>query len=247
MNGRKAAVGLVVLCALGVTAFAAPAASANTASECEFVKSGASFSDEHCLTASSGAGFKHAPIAAHSPMNVSVTNNKTAGATAAAATIKLKGVTSGVPTEIQCTTAGGSGVMENTEESSVMFTDGIGTVEFSGCTVTVPIKGCVVAGNAFKTKQLFALTKGLTKQVKLEPAVGTELASITVESCSVAPLNHTFPVTGSLILDTSGATASSTHAGITTQSTLKMGGQNAGLEGAFTLSAEASGAGIVTT
>jgi hypothetical protein len=43
------------------------------------------------------------------------------------------------------------------------------------------------------------------------------------------------PIAGSFIATTSGATATTTHAGITAQGTLTFGGNAAGLEGASTI------------
>ncbi|HET7445872.1 MAG TPA: hypothetical protein VFJ57_14575, partial [Solirubrobacterales bacterium] len=53
--------------------------------------------------------------------------------------------------------------------------------------------------------------------------------------------NNTFPVTGSLKLTPSGATLTTTHAGITEQNTLKFGGVKAGLESSLTPRGEAEG------
>jgi hypothetical protein len=252
MNGRKAAIGLAVLCALIVSAFAASSASADTAYKCqEQVSSAFQWKDEHCLNESTGGNtgkFAHVVIVKNTATPITGSNSKTEEGTTASSTAKLKGVAGGVETEIQCTTVGGSGSMENKEEGATMWAQGTGEINYSGCSVTKPAgKGCVVNSGKVNTKTLAASTKGLTKQLKFEPASGTEFASITIESCSVSGLNKTFPVTGSLIADTSGATTSSTHAAITAQNTLKFAGQKAGLEGAITLSGEDILAPLVTT
>jgi hypothetical protein len=249
MKTRKPALGVAVLCAIVLGAFAAATASANTAFRCEEVFSGASFSDEHCQNAGSGAGFAHMAFSPNTSVGIQATNGKTEEGTTSSSTAKLKGVAGGVEPEIQCSNVSSeSGVMENKEEGATMWAQGTGTLVYKGCGVTKPAgKGCVVNSGTVKTKTLAASTKGLTNQLKFEPAGGTEFASVTIESCSVSGLNKTFPVTGSLIADTSGATTSTTHAGITAQGNLKFAGQKAGLEGAITLEDSATNSGLVTT
>ena len=159
---------------------------------------------------------------------------KTASETTAASVAKLKGALSGVVTEVQCTTVGGSGELTNSAAS----VSGTGTIEYTGCTVTLPAgKGCKVTGGAVTTKNLAATTSGQGKnEVKFTPNEGTEFASIPIEGCSNEALNNTFPVTGSLVATATGATLSTTHAGVTAQNTLKFGGVKAGLEGTITIS-----------
>jgi len=52
------------------------------------------------------------------------------------------------------------------------------------------------------------------------------------------PPDGSYPVTGSLIAKTSGATLTTKHEDITTQNTLKFGGVKAGVVGAATISME---------
>jgi hypothetical protein len=166
--------------------------------------------------------------------SVSGTNAKTASATAAATVQKLKGALSGVVTEIQCTGSSGSGSLTNAAES----VSSTGVIEFSGCSVTAPAgKGCVVTGGKITTKELASTTVGQAAgKLKVSPASGTEFATVSISSCSIAALNNSFPITGSFVASISGATITTTHEGITTQNTLKFGGVKAGIEGATTTS-----------
>ena len=83
MIGRRAVVGLSLLCALAFSAFAAQSAVAvkgTTAFTCEPAKEGAGFSDEHCEKAvGAGASFKHSEIKPGVKTQLSVSNNETGG------------------------------------------------------------------------------------------------------------------------------------------------------------------------
>ncbi|HET7444456.1 MAG TPA: hypothetical protein VFJ57_07340 [Solirubrobacterales bacterium] len=233
MIGRKSVIGIAVLCALAPSAFAAASASAEQrAVTC--APEGSGFSDAHCTTAGSPGTFSHVNIPNGEATAITGGNEKTASNTTAASVAKLKGALSGVETEVQCTTVGGSGELTNTATS----VSGSGTIEYTGCTVTKPAgKGCVVKGGAVTTEKLAATTVGqAANNVKFTPAGETNFAVIPIEGCSIAALNNNFPVTGSLVATATGATLSTTHAGVTTQNTLKFGGVKAGLEGAITIS-----------
>jgi hypothetical protein len=247
MNGRKAVMGLAVLCALVFSAFAASSASANQAYTCQPVTGQVGtvgFSDAHCLTAATGLNVTHEHVLITENTNITGTNANTAEGTTAARVSKLRGTAAGVETEVQCTTVGGSGTMKN----EATWAEGTGTINYSGCSVSKPAgKGCVVSGGAVNTKELFATTKGLTNELEFTPKEGTEFASITITSCSVSGLNNTFPVTGSIKGVTSGATTTSTHTETTAQNTLKFAGQKAGLDGAITIKDLTNGRGIAVT
>jgi hypothetical protein len=235
MIGRKSVIGIAVLCALAVSAFAAASASAEQrAYTCDSSAAVKEFKDAHCLTkVESGATVGHTLLPETSTA-ITGTNANTTEETKAAAVSKLLGALSGVVTEVQCTTLGGTGSLTNAAAS----VSGTGTIEYTGCTVTKPAgKGCVVTGGAVTTKELSATTAGqAANKLKFTPKEGTEFATVPIEKCETASLNNKFPVTGSLIADTSGATTTTTHAGVTTQNTLKFGGVKAGIEGALTIS-----------
>lgn len=234
MFGRRSIIGIAVLCALALSAFTAGnAAAAQRSFTC--APTGTGFSDAHCVTSTPGSGsFSHVSIENGVETAVTGTNEKTASSTTAAAVAKLKGALSGVETEISCTSVHIIGVEINTAAATHYFIIFI----FTNCSVTKPAgKGCKVAGGEITTKELSATTEGqAANSIKVTPKSGTEFASIKIEGCSTEALNNTFPVTGSLTATASGATASTTHAGVTTQNTLKFGGTKAGLEGAATIS-----------
>ncbi|MGD9735521.1 MAG: hypothetical protein AB7V58_07940 [Solirubrobacterales bacterium] len=238
MIGRKSVLGVAVLCALVFGAFAAANASAEQrAYSCS--EGGAQFTDAHCLSAGSGP---YGHVLLEGETAITGTNANTAEGTSAAAVSKLLGALSGVVTELQCTGLSGTGQLTNAASS----VSGTGVITYEGCSVTKPAnKGCKVAGNKVVTETLNGTTVGqAANKLKFTPS-GETFAKITIEGCSIGALNNTFPVTGSLVADTSGATTTTTHAGITSQGTLKFGGVKAGLEGALTI--KAGGDGVALT
>ena len=250
MIGRRSVIGISVLFALALCAFGAVGASAaqravlcsaNTESGKE------QFSDAHCKTAATGAvGFKHVEIANGTPTAISGTNAKTASGTAAAAPSKLKGTLAGVETEVECTSTTGTGTLTN----SATFVSGTGTITYGGCKVTKPAgQGCVVTSpGTITTETLAATTESLAaNEVKFKPNSGTKFATVPISGCETVSLNNNFPVTGSLIATASGATLTTTTAGVEGQNTLKFGGNKAGLEGSLTISNSAGTSAISLT
>jgi type 1 fimbria pilin len=244
MISRRSVIGIAVLCALVVSAFAAAGASAVEnpfrAYTCEPVSTGRQFSDEHCKTEASGAGtgWKHTLITGEKTPIVG-TNAATAdegtGHTNAHTVAKLHGVISGVETEIQCTHVTGSGELTNAAGSVT----GNGTIIYKEtCAVTKPAgRNCVVTGGEVTTKKLTATTVGQeANKVKFTPFEGTQFAVIPISGCleNIPPTGN-YPVTGSLVATATGATLTTTGAGVTAQGTLKFGGQVAGLDGALTI------------
>ena len=241
MNGRKSVLGIAVLCALVLGAFAAASASAEQRAYKCTEGTTKQFSDEHCLVPSGSGAFEHKLLEGETA--ITGTNAKTAEGTSVASVSKLAGSLSGVVTELQCTGLSGTGQLTNAAASVT----GTGVITYSGCSVTKPAgKGCVVKNGEVVTATLKGTTVGQAAgKLKFTPNTGETFASITIEKCSIASLNNTFPVQGSLVANTSGATTTTTHAGITEQGTLKFGGVKAGLEGALTI--EAGGDGVALT
>lgn len=230
MIGRKSLVALAVLCALAGSAVSVASASAATkAFTCSKEATKKDRFGAHCLAEGATKEWGHIEVPAGKTATTA-TNANTASETTAAATSVLAVTIAGVATEIQCTGLEGSGTMENTE-SKVAST---GTVSYTGCTVTKPAgKGCVVSGGKVTTKELTGESEGATI-VKIKPAAGETIATVVIEKCSITGLNNSYPVTGSLKASVSGATATTTEAGVTEQATLKFGGQKAGLGGSVT-------------
>lgn len=247
MTRSRAVLGVSVLCGLIFSTFAAANASAvgTTAYTCAS-GTGAGFTDGHCLTAvGSGANFKHVEITEET--NISGTNANTISGTTAGSPEIFFGTVVAVPTQVNCTTASTTGTMKNVTSGAEMVLLFTLNTNFSGCGVEKPAgKGCKVKEGKITTKSLSATTKEQGNFLKFSPTEGTELASITIEGCSVAGLNNTFPLTGSFKVAPSGATLPSSHEEVTTQNTLKLAGQKAGFEGVTTLKGP-SGAAIAVT
>jgi hypothetical protein len=243
MAGRKSVLGIAVLCALIFGALASSASAEETAWECTEEAEPLIYQDAHCLIAGPVEEFGTVEFAEGKENKITGTNAATASGTSAAAVSKLKGALSGVVTEVQCTGLEGTGQLTNAAASVT----GTGVIKYTGCSVTAPAgKGCVVTGGTVTTKTLKGTTVGqAANKLKFSPNSGTEFASVPISSCSIGSLNNTFPVTGSLVADVSGATTVTTEGGVTGQNTLKFGGVNAGIEGALTIEDEGTGDGVV--
>jgi hypothetical protein len=244
MNRRKSVVALAVLCALAISAVSVASASATSAFTC--VNTGTAFRGAHCLTTGTASQtWSHTAITSN-PTTITGTNANTATETTTAAVSILKGKLAGLETELQCTEvaqAAGTNTLENTEGK----VKGTGAITYSKCTVLKPAgKSCLVGNEKMvTTEKLKAETLSAT-ELKFAPNTGTTFANIVIEGCTVAALNNTFPVTGSLIGTVSGATTTTTHAGVTAQGTVFFGGNPAGLDGGLTTKGP-SGAGITDT
>jgi hypothetical protein len=107
----------------------------------------------------------------------------------------IEGRVAGVSTTVSCSGAGStSGTVENPAGEK----DGIANVSFAtaGCAVTKPTgKSCVVKGGGFTTSSLPGTLSGTEwPLLQLKPA--GEFANITLEKCTVAGMNNTFPLSG---------------------------------------------------
>jgi hypothetical protein len=127
-----------------------------------------------------------------------------------------------------------------------MDVDGSGIeIKYTGCTVTKPAnKSCVVKNGAITTNILKSTTSLTTTPagVKFEPSTGTEFVAITIEKCTTAALNGTFPVKGTEIAVPEGAllkTSGSTG--------LTFAGNAAKLTGTNTVKNRTSGTGLALT
>lgn len=241
MIGRRSVIGIAVLCALALSAIVASSASASnaTAWTCAKAAGGVGFNAAHCTTAdvvSSGATYKHVEIPPNTATEVSATNERTAEKTTLHSPAILEGTISGVITAIKCTKVAGMGTLTNKEEPvGEMIAHVKGTLTYTECEVTKPVgKECLVKEGKITTNELTGKTLSSTEAV-IEPVTAPNFTGITIEHCTTVGLNNTFQVTGSLKASLSGATITSTHAAVTTQNTLKFGGQKAGLQGALTL------------
>jgi hypothetical protein len=236
MNGQKSVIGAAVLCALVFGAIAAANASAEQkAFKCTAGQGVADYNDEHCVTkVTPGTGSRgHTEISNGVATAVKATNAKTASETTAARVSKLTGTIVGTVVEIQCTGVSGTGELTN----AAISVTGNGALEYTGCTVIKPVRECVITGGKITTQKLVVTTVGqAANTVKVSPFTGTQLASVSIEKClENHPPTNVYPVTGSLIASTSGATVTTAEATITAQATLKLAGNKAGLDGAVTV------------
>lgn len=245
---RKTVTGLVLVCGVALSALtgqSANAATGTTAFTC--VSGGTGFADAHCKEAGGGS-YGHVGIGETTSTEVSGSNGTTGKATQP---LRLRGVLSGVEVELQATGVIISGWLENRKDffTGEHFVEGEGGAlapEFTGVTVVKPAgKGCEVRKDAggvpgiagfVEGNNVRATTQGRGDTVIFKPATeGVPLATFFLQGCSIKALNLTFPISGSVIGIPNGATVNFTHAETTTQGTLKLGGQKAGIEGSITL------------
>jgi hypothetical protein len=216
MNGRRAIVGLTLLCALVFAAFAAPNAMAalkgTTAYTCvkedNPPEQAKGFEDEHCLKATSGDAVKwvHEEIGLTTTL-LTVENDETSKAVPA----KLVFSVEGTEVELEAQTffsCGGHTSVQNKQNGEKME---VLSPEFCGEFSEVSVKkaaGCVVKGgivllpnaggergtakgivieNAKKEEEMY---------VEFKPAEGKPFATFTVEKCEKAGLNKTYKVEG---------------------------------------------------
>jgi hypothetical protein len=257
MTGRSAVIGVWMLSALLISALAAQTAVAiptgTTAFTCKSVASGAQFSDAHCKTGvGGGAGYAHTEIAENTTTEIGGNNQTTPGEKFVV--MKFAATIAGAPFEIQATGVGVSGKITNMVDSATNehTANGAAVFNLGGVTVTKPVDpNCRVKTDKLPGKEVGAegeidsrllrtTTASQGDALKFEPNEGTVLASFWVDGCGNALLNKTYDLTGSFKSTSiiSGATVNFNHGEVTTQNTLKLGGQKAGIDGTITLTGE---------
>lgn len=232
------------LCAVVIAGVAVASASAQTtAVECKPVAGGVGFSDSHCVTvAGSGAAFAHETIPVNTQRTISITGAGTA------ATLRTN--FAGVEVMVACTTASGTGFLENHFPGLIEMYAHIvfKKITFGSCTVE-NIPGCTISGGTVETNVLIFDTSGQPMGIKVAPETGSELAWVTIDGCppTASILNGTWPLEGSVVLTPHGATLTSEHGATTSQGTLHwLSGHKAGLTTSLTL-VSATGSGIAFT
>jgi hypothetical protein len=240
MTGRKAPVGLSLLCALAFSAFAASSASAagTTVFTCEPVKSERQFSDEHCLIAAPplGEGFIHKELPSSTPVEFEGTNSKTASTTTTHTITVIHGLLAGViPFTMSCTKLVSTGKLTN-NVGPPMSTSGTATATDSECTTVIEgtKKNCKVKEPITWSENLTTVVEGEEMYVKATGSGAGELfASLTFESngAEVCPKGiislNPYKVTGAVIGTPNGATLEFKEK--EPHSTLKLGGATAEL------------------
>jgi hypothetical protein len=204
---------------------------------------GAGFSKSHCKAedaVEAEAAYEQVPIAEETKTEVTGTNKDTAGENQIT---KLKSTISGVALELQASEVVGTGWMENfTNTLGEHFVHGEGVIHYSGVKVTAPAgKGCKVKGEELTTNVLRGYSAGQGMAGRVEPAEGEAFLTLTIEGCSVAGLNNSYEVKGSVTCPIDGATITCTEKATTEQNTIKMAGQKVGIEGGSTGSGRAEG------
>ncbi|HEX6825868.1 MAG TPA: hypothetical protein VF077_06060 [Nitrospiraceae bacterium] len=259
MNGRRAIVGLCMLCALLVSAFAAQSASAvgTTAFTCTKDAPTKDRFGEHCLTSGTPLEYGHKEIAQDTTTELSGTNAKTLNNTTESSSGILKVTVGGIPLELKAATVTGSGWMENKKNGAgEHYAHGKGTITFSGVTVVnPPERGCKVTTDnepapgtmgeegVVHTRELTATTEGKGDFLTFRAADEGNFANFFV-TCEkkLEAVEGTWSCSGSVLGVPNGATTEFTHTKTTeAPNTLKCRGSKAGIEGKLTLSGRAKG------
>jgi hypothetical protein len=263
MTGRRAIVGLCMLCALAISAVAAQSAMAvtgTTAFTCVKDANG-TLKGEHCLTGGTGENYKHVEIPQDTTTEIQITNAKTKNETKEATNTIFKVVLAGVPLEFSATGVTGTGTLTNKKDAATgeHYTTGTITYKYTGVTVVAPAgKGCEVftdkgVGEPHGTAgeidwHADFTTQGQGDSIKFTPAAstgaGAPFATFNVTCTTKIPfLEGTWEITGSATCKPTaptGATIHCLHNEMTTANTLKAKGSKTGLEGTITVSGRAN-------
>lgn len=258
MTGRKAIVGLCLLCALAFSAIAAQSAAAASKGTTAFtcVKNAApeDLRGEHCLTTGVAAKeYGHVAIKENTTTEITGTNSKTKAETTASTPGAFHVTISGIEAEITATTVSGKGSMTNAKEGPGQgvegehYVHGTGTLTFSGLEMPKPTGGggvptCKVNVTELTTKELKATTTGQGDNLKFEPASGTTFAEFEVENapgqtCPEA-IKGKYVVSGSVKgqpVESMSATTEFSRVTTTAEGTLKTRAKSAGIAGQLTI------------
>jgi hypothetical protein len=222
MIRTRTLVGLAVLCALCLSAFAASSASAKgtTAGECSSTATTKDFEDAHCdRSVTTGGTFGHVLFPVGTATKVTAVNDLTGTSSPFILAIGIAGVV----IHIQCNTVSGTGSVTNKEEGGAMkLAFGESTTRFTNCSVLDPAAAvpCTVTIATVKANvsDPMNLKKGVTTTDATghslpEPveeggtemglkftASGGKLTEITLAGAECpAAFTNTFPMTGSAI------------------------------------------------
>jgi hypothetical protein len=257
MSGRRAIVGLCMLCALVFSAVAAQGAQAATEGTTAFtcINTGTgTLWGEHCLGSNPGhgetQGWKHVVSPQGEVTHATLTNEKTGLGTVGAVSPELTVTVGGVMVKLVATEVHGTGHLHNVlsgEEHSVV---GSGTITFSHVTVAEPehckVEGVTAPGGAemVTTTALTATTAGQGMGLKFSPETGESLTELTIANnggtCAAAQANVNIVGTVKGVPDNPGATTTFNAETMITEGTLHFGGKHgpaAGLGGKITITA----------
>lgn len=252
-SGRDAELGDVTYTPISPTTVETeetPAATGTTAFTCgpaSQLSDEAGFSKSHCKAAEaveSGAAYKHTAVPQGSATEVVGTNSGTGSGTETSTPMTLRATISGVNVEIRATGVTVAGSVANGVTGKEHFAEGVGRVSFSGESVVAPAgKGCELFESEANPIELKATTVEQGMAIKITPVTGSVFSRFFVEGCSVEALNGVYEVTGSIKGTPDGATLNFGHTETTTQNTLKVRGQKAGLNGSVIFSGRPKGSG----
>lgn len=250
MSVLRATIGLLLLSALVLCAFAAPNAIAIPNGTWAFrcihtIPSGEEFSDEHCKSAQTGqSGFTEMVIAAETKTEITTTNSSTEGKVV---NPKLKGTVAGVAFELEASSfmsCEGKTTVENKWNGSEQpEATGVFCGEFTGVVVNKPAK-CEIEKGTVKllengTGRTVVKSEPPEMYVELNPPAGKSFSEFTFVGGECPLKNIKVPVTGSAIANFSTTLSQNDGATLTfttlqTGKTLKAGSNKAEFEGTFT-------------
>lgn len=269
MIGRKAVIGLALLCALVFGAISAQSAFAKgtTGSTCIPEAGKGSFSDAHCGLLQTNGGFKSLDTEEKKETLFEGSNAATASETKAAAPAVLKATVGGIATEVECTTSSSAGAFKN-EKSGVgqMYAEAqtagkLTVITYTGCAVRTPIgmeEECLVhsvgkAAGTIVTNQLLGITavekvgaEEVMYVLLISTGAGEKFLELVFEvspgkKCPAALTANPLPLTGEAKLDANGATMISPNPNKNAASSLKLGGNAATLTSSETMRMDKEG------
>ena len=122
MSRGKTVVGIAVLFALALSAFAAAGASANGTTAYTCVKdANGDVVGAHCLTSGGGGQYEHVEIKQEDKRTITAINANTAEGTTAAKSTKINSTVAGVATKSSCASVRGEGTLENKTTGKEMY------------------------------------------------------------------------------------------------------------------------------
>jgi hypothetical protein len=183
MKRRKAIVGLSVLCALCLSAFAASGASAagTTAGECTSSATTKDFEDAHCDRSKTPGTFGHVLFPVNTVTNVTAVNDLTG----TGSPFILAGKIAGVVIHIDCNTVSGTGTVTNKLSGATMIVEfGQSTTNFTNCSVTTPVAAVPCSVAVAQTVANETDPMNLTRGVTTTDVTGEPLASPVEETAA---------------------------------------------------------------
>jgi hypothetical protein len=238
------------MCALLVSAVGAQAAGAEVVGTTSFtcVKGAGTLHGEHCTaTGTAPAEYGHVAITQGEVTELSGTSAKTNEGTTGPETTILKATVSGIGFELSTKEVSGTGTFTNKIEETTggkkdHYIHAEGTITYSNVVVGPASQHCEIVGTGHNitTKTLTGTSLNEGDGIRIQPKTGTVFAEFEFTNCATTALNGLKTVTGSLKATTNGATLVAEHTPITTENTLKFGGNKAGLAGKLTISGRKS-------